>query len=479
MSSRNQHKAFGVAKLMNVAVLDDVRKSLVKAQREGLPLDAWKKQITPELKKAGWWGRQDVTNPKTGKTENVLTGSPWRLETIYRTNMATSFQAGRMAQQLQLANRRPYWQYITVGDGRTRPSHSELHGKVVLASNRAFWDAHYPPNGYNCRCRVRAMNEKQLQRDDLKALDPKTDPELKTFKPDRGFGESPLDFDLAKLIEGKAYPSDLKKAYLTAIKEAPKAAPVKTVAPETSPATSELREGLLKRAETLGAAPGEFDFAAQRTYAERGRKMLLEMADEAIDDGSRAAVKYDITQGSQVSFKTKSVKIGGKTYPGEVVDKAKELEEAADFLRRVTRADEALDKVRPRITIDPAIKTAQYRTNNTLMLGTRDSVQTMVHELSHGIELNRSGALQKSLDFLERRSAGRGSVKTSRGQVGRDGGFFSEYCGIVYKEGSRVRATELVAMGVERLYADPVGFARQDADYFEFILDVLGIGERR
>lgn len=43
----------------------------------------------------------------------------------------------------------PYWEYLTVGDGRVREEHQKLHG-VVLASNDEFWNKIYPPNGWNC-----------------------------------------------------------------------------------------------------------------------------------------------------------------------------------------------------------------------------------------------------------------------------------------------------------------------------------------
>jgi hypothetical protein len=35
------------------------------------------------------------------------------------------------------------------------------------------------------------------------------------------------------------------------------------------------------------------------------------------------------------------------------------------------------------------------------------------------------------------------------------------------------QATEVLTMGIERLYQDPAGFARQDPTYFKFILSTL------
>lgn len=43
--------------------------------------------------------------------------------------------------------------YETVGDSRVRPDHVALEG-VCLPVDAPFWALAYPPNGWNCRCRV-------------------------------------------------------------------------------------------------------------------------------------------------------------------------------------------------------------------------------------------------------------------------------------------------------------------------------------
>ncbi|MGC9456851.1 MAG: phage minor head protein [Halothiobacillaceae bacterium] len=70
--------------------------------------------------------------------------------------------------QRQEANHRarPYWQYLAVRDSRTRPSHAGLHGRVYRADD-PVWSSIYPPNGWNCRCRVRALSERRLQAEGL------------------------------------------------------------------------------------------------------------------------------------------------------------------------------------------------------------------------------------------------------------------------------------------------------------------------
>lgn len=47
----------------------------------------------------------------------------------------------------------PYWERLAVMDDRTRPVHRALHG-VIKPADDPFWDEHYPPDGFNCRCTV-------------------------------------------------------------------------------------------------------------------------------------------------------------------------------------------------------------------------------------------------------------------------------------------------------------------------------------
>lgn len=163
-------KSFTVAKAMQVEVLDDIREWVDKAIKDGVTLQEFTKELAPRLQKRGWWGRDVVQSPKTGALTVVELGSPTRLETIYRTNTQVAYNVGRYRDQVLNAADRPYWQYVAVMDTLTRPTHAALNGKVFKATD-PFWHSHYPPNGFNCRCRVRALTKEQVDARGLEVLE--------------------------------------------------------------------------------------------------------------------------------------------------------------------------------------------------------------------------------------------------------------------------------------------------------------------
>lgn len=52
----------------------------------------------------------------------------------------------------------PLLKYQTVGDERVRPEHVNLDN-IIRPVNSSFWNTHYPPNGWRCRCIVQQLLE--------------------------------------------------------------------------------------------------------------------------------------------------------------------------------------------------------------------------------------------------------------------------------------------------------------------------------
>ncbi|MGH9944880.1 MAG: phage portal protein family protein, partial [Pyrinomonadaceae bacterium] len=80
----------------------------------------------------------------------------FHLETIFRTNMQVAYGVGRRRALEDIAEDLPFWEYSAVLDDRTRPAHRALDG-LVLPANHEFWNEHFPPHGFNCRCVVNAV----------------------------------------------------------------------------------------------------------------------------------------------------------------------------------------------------------------------------------------------------------------------------------------------------------------------------------
>lgn len=155
-------KAFTVAKAMRADVLQDIRQAVDEAIREGRTLEQFREALTPTLQEKGWWGRQTMIDPLTGEAVEAQLGSPRRLETIFDTNMRTSYAAGRWERMERTREARPYLRYTATLDSRTRPEHAAWHG-TILPMDDPWWDTHYPPCGWRCRCTVLQLSEEEAR----------------------------------------------------------------------------------------------------------------------------------------------------------------------------------------------------------------------------------------------------------------------------------------------------------------------------
>ena len=64
---------------------------------------------------------------------------------------ATSQASARYNRYMDNADIAPFWQYKTVGDGRVRPAHKQLHNVVFRKTDVDAW-RFIAPNGWECRC---------------------------------------------------------------------------------------------------------------------------------------------------------------------------------------------------------------------------------------------------------------------------------------------------------------------------------------
>lgn len=161
----NHIRSFTVAKAMETDILVEIRGAVDAAIRDGETFDDFRNRLEPFLQSKGWWGRKPMIDPERPEDPPRLVqlGSARRLRTIFETNIRMSYAHGRWQRIQRVKDTRPYLRYVAVLDGRTRPQHRAWHG-TVLPVDHPFWETHYPPNGWGCRCLVMQLSSDDLER---------------------------------------------------------------------------------------------------------------------------------------------------------------------------------------------------------------------------------------------------------------------------------------------------------------------------
>lgn len=179
-------RAFTVAKVARIDLLQDLRSSLITAMQQGQTLEQWKASITPILQEKGWWGKQTVINPE-GREQEVQLGSPRRLRTIYDTNMQSSFAAGRYKAMLAASETRPYWQWRHITISNPRKQHQALDGQIFRFDD-AFWNVAYPPSEWGCKCRIISRSAREVGEKEVLSSDGYTSEITEKVGTDRSTG---------------------------------------------------------------------------------------------------------------------------------------------------------------------------------------------------------------------------------------------------------------------------------------------------
>jgi hypothetical protein len=145
-------RAFIVAGASSADLLDDLRQAVDGYFARGDTLENFRRNFERIVAARGWTGW-------TG--EGTRAGRAWRTRTIYTTNISASYAAGRWQQLTdpQLLAERPYWRYVHNDSVlHPRPLHQAWGSSgLTLRHDHPFWRTHFPPNGWGCKCRVRAV----------------------------------------------------------------------------------------------------------------------------------------------------------------------------------------------------------------------------------------------------------------------------------------------------------------------------------
>jgi hypothetical protein len=114
---------------------------------------------------------------------------------------------------------------------------------------------------------------------------------------------------------------------------------------------------------------------------------------------------------------------------------------------------------------------------DTVKLATRSNARTVVHELGHWLEDNDPRIKAEAFRFFAQRTQGEAS-KSLRSTTGlsyrsdeytKTDQFLDAYMGKTYGQ----RATELISMGLEWMFAKPVEFATKDPEMFDWLYNLV------
>ncbi len=155
--------AWTVAKAMRLDILEAIRAAVDEAIEGGMTFAAFKRDLQPLLEKLGWWGRGELLDPLTGETREVQLGSPRRLKTIYDVNLRQAHAAGQWERIERTTRTHPYLLYALGPSREHRPEHVGWAG-ILLRADDPWWQTHFPPNGWGCKCWVRQVSRREAER---------------------------------------------------------------------------------------------------------------------------------------------------------------------------------------------------------------------------------------------------------------------------------------------------------------------------
>ena len=135
-------RAFMVAGALKADLLADLAGAVQRAIEDGTGIERFRAEFRKIVEQRGWHGW-------TG--EETKRGQAWRTKVIYKTNMATTYAAGRWAQLMKAGY--PLLVYRHGGSLDPRPEHLSWDG-LILPVDHPFWATHAPPNGWGCSCFV-------------------------------------------------------------------------------------------------------------------------------------------------------------------------------------------------------------------------------------------------------------------------------------------------------------------------------------
>ena len=401
--------------------------------------------------------------------------------------MAAAVGRYQVSMDPEIKERWPCWRYIGSTALNPRDSHARFAGKVFRKDD-PIWHKIYPPSDFNCQCDVEDCD------------DPADDAPKKVDPAESGFEFDPAHafeiFDLSKiqdnglrektnkLLQNKfgilAATSSYRQLPIAKALQATEKKNLAIFGKEYRQAEREIQNRidriLEKLQKTLDGKSGFSYWEAFRRVNQRQTRlkqiqedMMIRLAAETL--GKEIPLKAVIRTASTSNVANVTQQIKGvleKCVSGDIVTQ--------DMVLSVVKVPRATKNERPFYSL----------TDKKLNLNTHpkspSKLSRGLHESMHWLEDFNPHVHKRCVEFLEHRCKGETpqSLRRLTGlryrpyEKARPDNFFNPYCGKDYidENGNRY-ATEILSMGVEQMLKGPAAFAKQDPEYFNFVVSVL------
>ena len=255
-------QAWTMSKLSDLEHIGRIKASLEKAIAEGMSFDNWRKENLADLQGL----------PKSYQ------------ETVFRTTVLSSYNAGRWAHFRDHAERRPILRYTAINDSRTRPAHRALHG-LMMPVDDPRWQTLAPPGGFNCRCTLMSLSERQAKGmgytgapQDIPTWTDKHGVEH-TAAPDKGWNHSP-EHDLTDLLREREQRLNMNAAVYDSGDAPPHPEPWHPPLPTAGNAFEEARYDVVTRGQQDGLEHGRVvDANGQVIDTRQGKEQAISYQD--------------------------------------------------------------------------------------------------------------------------------------------------------------------------------------------------------
>ncbi|MBI4691708.1 MAG: minor capsid protein [Nitrospirae bacterium] len=166
-------RAFSAARLAQYDAIEAIRQQIIKSQDQGKTLaQFWSESSQNEILKKAGFHKSD----------------PWYWETVFRTNIQTDYNAGRLMQFRE--NPPAYYEFVGILDSRQSTICRQRSG-VKRPAKDSWWTSNWPPLHFACRSTVRGIDAAEA-----KVLPVTITPVSKMegfVDPQKGFGGDPLE----------------------------------------------------------------------------------------------------------------------------------------------------------------------------------------------------------------------------------------------------------------------------------------------